>query len=381
MSQSPSSGQPSRYASATPFTLLSFAVFLLAVFALVQVFYTNRRSGSGDGLRTVTPRGDLAEDEKSTIQLFQNASMSVVFIQTKDLKRDFEFNVFETPRGAGSGFIWDEYGHVVTNYHVVEGADRFVVNLADGSSWDAVLVGEGAPDRDLAVLKIEAPREKLKPLLLGTSNDLQVGQKVFAIGNPYGLDHTLTTGVISALGRELSSRTGRTIDGVIQTDAAINPGNSGGPLLDSAGRLIGVNTAIYSPTGGSAGIGFAIPADSVRRTIARLLRDGRIVRPVLGLKLANDRFTQQIGLDGVLVLAVLDGGPADKAGLLPSTRTATGIGLGDIILKVNGRPIRNTDDYLSALEELEPGSKITITVLRHAKTKQETLVEVTATLA
>lgn len=369
-----------RAAGSTPFTLLSFAVFLLAVFALVQVFVLNQRARLGDGQRAVAARGDLAADEQSTIELFQRAAQSVVYIQTKDIVRDFNLNVMETPRGAGSGFVWDEYGHIVTNFHVIDGADRFVVNLADGSTWDAVLVGEGAPDRDLAVLKIDAPTSKLKPIALGTSGDLQVGQKVFAIGNPFGLDHTLTTGVISALGRELTTRTGRTIDGVIQTDAAINPGNSGGPLLDSAGRLIGVNTAIYSPTGGSSGIGFAIPADSVRRTVARLLRDGRIVRPALGVKLASDRVSQQFGLDGVLILAVREGGPAARIGLQPTTRDQHGIQLGDVITKINGKTVRNTDDFLNILEELEPGSKVTVSVIRNARTRDQKIVNGEVTL-
>ncbi|MBM4004207.1 MAG: trypsin-like serine protease [Planctomycetes bacterium] len=366
---------------AAPFTLLSLAVFLLAIFALVQVFILNRRPAANNDQRTVVPRGDLAADEQSTVRLFQEASQSVVFIQTRDIGRDFNFNLTETPRGAGSGFVWDEYGHIVTNYHVIEGGDRFIVNLADGSSWEAVPVGEGAPDRDLAVLKIDAPAEKLKPIALGTSHDLQVGQKVYAIGNPFGLDHTLTTGVISALGRELSSPTRRTIEGVIQTDAAINPGNSGGPLLDSSGRLIGVNTAIYSPTGSSTGIGFAIPVDSVRRTITKLLRDGKIVRPAMGVKLANDRFAQQIGIEGVLILAVLEGGPADRVGLQPTVRNQRGLRLGDVIVKINDRTIRSTDDFLNALEDLEPGNKIRVTVVRNPRLREEQKIETELTLA
>jgi S1-C subfamily serine protease len=370
-----------RPSQAAPFTLLALAVFLLAVFALVQVFVLNRRPVADGVQRPVVARGDLASDEQSTIQLFQEASQSVVFIQTRDIGRDFNFNIMETPRGAGSGFVWDEYGHIVTNYHVIEGGDRFIVNLADGSSWEAVPVGEGAPDRDLAVLKIDAPAEKLKPIALGTSHDLQVGQKVYAIGNPFGLDHTLTTGVISALGRELSSPTRRTIEGVIQTDAAINPGNSGGPLLDSSGRLIGVNTAIYSPTGSSTGIGFAIPVDSVRRTITQLLRDGKIVRPAMGVKLANDRFAQQIGIEGVLILAVLEGGPADRVGLQPTVRNQRGFRLGDVIVKINDRTIRSTDDFLNAIEDLEPGNKIRVTVLRNPRSREERKIETELILA
>lgn len=372
---------PPRSSTTFSFTLLALAVFLLAIFAIVQVAFLNQRGRSVDGPPAIVPRGDLAADEQATIALFQHASSSVVFIQTVDIARDFNFNVMEMPRGSGSGFVWDREGHIVTNYHVVGDADRFIVNLGDGSTWEAGLVGQGAPDRDLAVLKIDAPVEKLKPLNLGTSHDLQVGQKVFAIGNPFGLDQTLTTGVISALGRELNMPTGRTIDGVIQTDAAINPGNSGGPLLDSAGRLIGVNTALYSPTGSYAGIGFAIPVDTVRRTVTRLLRDGRIVRAAMGVKLANDRFVTQLGLQGVLVLQIQTGGPADRAGLLPTNRDINGIQLGDLIVKIDQREIRNTDDYLTALEEIAPGVKVKIQVLRHPKTPQQQRVEVEMTLA
>ena len=215
-------------------------------------------------LPPIVPRGNLAQDERATIALFAAASPAVVHITTHALERDyFTFNVMETPQGTGTGFLWDEQGHVLTNFHVIRDADTVQVALADRSSWPAKLIGV-APDKDLAVLKIEAPPDRLKQLPLGTSHDLQVGQHTFAIGNPFGLDHTLTTGVISALGREIESASGRPISDVIQTDAAINPGNSGGPLLDSSGRLIGMTTAIISPSGAYAGIGFAIPVDTIR---------------------------------------------------------------------------------------------------------------------
>ena len=212
--------------------------------------------------RVVTARGDLAADEQATIELFRNASPSVVYITSIAVRRNlFSLNLYEIPQGTGSGMIWDQQGRIVTNYHVISDANRIEVTLADHSTWKGVLVG-AAPDRDLAVLQISAPAAKLRPITIGESDGLQVGQKVFAIGNPFGLDQTLTTGIVSALNREITAVTGRTIQGVIQTDAAINPGNSGGPLLDSAGRLIGVNTAIYSPSGGAPAS--ALPCRSAR---------------------------------------------------------------------------------------------------------------------
>ena len=236
--------------------------------------------------RAVLARGDLAADEQTNIEVFRTASPSVVHITTlQNQSNFFSLDVTQIPRGTGSGFIWDERGHVVTNFHVIQGGDAARVTLSDQSNYKAALVG-AYPDRDLAVLRIDAPTEKLRALAVGESKNLIVGQKVYAIGNPFGLDQTLTTGIVSALNREIESVTRRAIPGVIQTDAAINPGNSGGPLLDSAGRLIGVNTAIFSPSGASAGIGFAIPVDEVNRVIPRLIRDGRVVRPTLGVGVA-----------------------------------------------------------------------------------------------
>ncbi len=277
-------------------------LFILVMVLLVRSFFDFGGGAIHDPNyepRPVTARGDLAEDEKSTISLFRNVSPAVVYITTASVRRDrFSFNLMEIPRGTGSGFIYDKQGHVVTNYHVIQNADTANVTLADQSTWPAQLVGV-EPDQDLAVLKVDIPSARLQPILIGTSDDLQVGQKVFAIGNPFGFDQTLTTGVISGLGREVTSVTERKITGVVQTDAAINPGNSGGPLLDSAARLVGVNTAIYSPSGAYAGIGFAVPVDTVNRIVPQLIQHGRVARPVLGI-IPDDRVTRRLGIDGVL---------------------------------------------------------------------------------
>ncbi|HEX6240544.1 MAG TPA: trypsin-like peptidase domain-containing protein, partial [Polyangiales bacterium] len=245
--------------------VLALAYLSVRVDALEQRLAATQplRVGSGVQQATITPRGELSELEKSTIALFSARSTAVAHITTIAVRSDpFRMRALELPRGTGSGFIWDEFGHVVTNFHVIQGADGARVTLADHSEWTAKLVGV-SPRNDIAVLRIETNRGDLPHVLVGTSHDLSVGQQVFAIGSPFGLDYTLSTGVISGLGREIQGVTGLPIRGAIQTDAAINPGNSGGPLLDSAGRLIGVNTAIYSPSGTYAGIGFAIPAHDV----------------------------------------------------------------------------------------------------------------------
>lgn len=314
--------------------------------------------------RVVTARGDLAGDEQATIELFRNASPSVVYITTIALRRNlFSLNVYEIPQGTGSGFIWDKQGRVVTNYHVIGDANRIEVTLADQSTWKGVLVG-AAPDRDIAVLQISAPSSVLQPIVIGESDDLQVGQKVFAIGNPFGLDQTLTTGIVSALGREISSATGRTIHDVIQTDAAINPGNSGGPLLDSAGRLIGVNTAIYSPSGGSAGIGFAVPISEVNRVVPQIISKGREIRPGLGVSLANKNLTRDLAIDGILIINVQPGSAADKAGLLATKQAQDGIILGDIIQKVNGVKVRDYNELRDELERYQVGETVTLELIR-----------------
>jgi S1-C subfamily serine protease len=303
----------------------------------------------------------------------------VVHITTLAVRQDaFSLDLFQIPRGTGSGFVWDQDGHVVTNFHVIQGADAARVTLADQSSWSARLVG-AYPDKDLAVLVIGAPRDRLRPIPVGTSHDLQVGQKVFAIGNPFGLDHSLTTGVISALGREIESVNRRAIKDMIQTDAAINPGNSGGPLLDSAGRLIGVNTAIFSPSGAYAGIGFAIPVDEVNRVVPQLIKHGKVTRPGLGVQVAPDQLTRQLGLKGVLIFEVQPDGPAAKAGLRPTRRDENNrLLLGDVIVAINGRPVRSVNELLDVLEQHQVGDTVPVTVLRDGQERQ---VSVTLTAA
>ena len=326
-------------------------------------------SGPAPAPRQVEARGSLAEDEQNNISVFKAVSPSVVHITTLELARNFlSLDVMQIPRGTGSGFIWDDRGNVVTNFHVIQGAGAARVTLSDQSNYKASLVG-AFPDRDLAVLRIDAPKEKLRAIVVGGSGELQVGQKVYAIGNPFGLDQTLTTGIISALNREIESVTRRPIRGMIQTDAAINPGNSGGPLLDSAGRLIGVNTAIYSPTGAYAGIGFAIPVDEVNRVVPRLIKDGKFVRPALGIQPAPEAFQRALGLQkGVVIVGVLPDSPAHKAGIRPFMRAADGsLVRGDVIVALGSKEVSTLDDLQTELEQRQAGETVTITVARGDK--------------
>jgi S1-C subfamily serine protease len=306
----------------------------------------------------------------------------VVHITTSEIGRDyFTLSEMEFELGSGTGFLWDEHGNVVTNFHVIENADRFKVTLADQSTWDAVEIGS-APDRDVAVIRVNAPAGRLQPLLIGTSKNLEVGQKVFAIGNPFGLDQTLTTGIISGLGRQIKSRTGRVIDGVIQTDAAINPGNSGGALLDSSGRLIGMNTAIYSPSGASAGIGFAIPVDTLQRVVPEILRHGHVIRPSLQAQFFPDSLLRRMEMKGILLARVERDGTAAKAGLRGTRRTPGDDPLwGDLIIAVDGKPVDAVDDLLSALEKHAVGDEVKLTIIRNLGTRQEQTLEVPVTLA
>ena len=317
--------------------------------------------------RPVAARGDLAADERATIELFERSSPSVVFITSLGRRAVNFFEMTEVPQGAGSGFVWDRRGHVVTNFHVIKDSDSLVVTLADQSDWKATVVGT-EPDKDLAVLRIGAPEAKLPPILVGTSRDLKVGQKVFAIGNPFGLDETLTTGIVSALGRTIESVNGRKIQNVIQTDAAINPGNSGGPLLDSAGRLIGVNTQIASPSGASAGIGFAVPSDTVNEVVPQLIAHGRVIRPRLGISPAREGIVRQLGVPGVLIASVAEGSGAAKAGLRGFTRGPDGsILLGDLIVGVSGTTVASYDDLVSALEKQKIGDTVPVRIVRDGR--------------
>jgi S1-C subfamily serine protease len=316
--------------------------------------------------REVTPQASLTELEKTNIAIYENTRPAVVHITTLAIQEDFyRLNAQEVPEGTGSGFIWDEGGHIVTNFHVIQKADAAQVTLADHSTYRASLVGAAA-DHDLAVLKIDAPKSKLRKITLGSSADVRVGQLSYAIGNPFGLDQTFTMGVVSALGREIQSVTRHSIKNVIQTDAAINPGNSGGPLLDSAGRLIGVNTAIYSPSGSNAGIGFAIPVDEVNRVVPQLIRHGKLSRPSLGVMVGADQLAAQLGQTGALVMRVIPGSPAEKAGLKATHRTRNGdIMVGDVIVAVDGKPVRKANDLFDLLAQHQPGDKLKLTIDRN----------------
>ena len=315
------------------------------------------------------------DDERNTTEIFSKANPAVVFVTSSALRRHlFSLNVTEIPRGAGSGFVWDKSGLIVTNFHVIAGADKLTVTLQEQGDFNAEVVGV-APERDLAVLRLIEPPKDLATLPLGDSSELAVGRKVLAIGNPFGLDATLTVGVVSALDREIQSPSNRRIRGVIQTDAAINPGNSGGPLLNSLGQLVGVNTAIYSPSGGSAGIGFAIPVNTVKEVVPQLIAYGKLLRPILGVELASDQWTRRYGVEGVVVVRVQRGLPAAEAGLIGAQRGQRGeVRLGDVITHIENDPVRNHDDYLSALEKYKVGDTITLTTQRG---KRELKFEVT----
>lgn len=356
---------------------LKHLLWLVAVLALIWFLFERPYSlpvNENAVPRAITARGDLAGEEINAIELFQEISPSVVYITSIELRRNFfTLNAYEIPKGTGSGFVWDKEGRIVTNFHVIEDASRVHVTLADNTTWKAVLVG-ASPDKDLAVLQISAPSHKLKPIPLGESGNLLVGQKVFAIGNPFGLDHTLTSGIVSALGREITAVTGETITDMIQTDAAINPGNSGGPLLDSAGRLIGVNTAIYSPAGVSAGIGFAVPVDKVNLVIPDLIKYGKLLKPGLGVTIANDQLTQRLGIKGVLLIKIQPGSAAEQVGLQGTRQVSGQLILGDIIIGINGSPVSSSADLASILRRYNIGDTITLKIVRNNEEFQVDLI-------
>ncbi len=350
--------------------------FLLVSAALASAALIQFSQGAPEYLSFQT------EDEANNIEIYSKASPSVVFVTNTALVRNnpFSRNVQEIPRGAGTGFIWDKSGLIVTNYHVVQDANRVMIRLQDQSSWEAEVVGL-SPDKDLALLRINAPSEKLTPLPLGESSSLQVGRKVVAIGNPFGLDTTLTVGVVSALGREMTSLTNRAIRDVIQTDASINPGNSGGPLLNSMGQLVGVNTQILSPSGANAGIGFAIPVDTVKRVIPQLQEFGREIRPVLGISNLNDTISQQNGIQGVIVGDVTSGLGAQEAGLIGLQQDERGnVMLGDVIVGIENMDVTNNDDLLNALEQFQPGDVVEVLTRRRNKSEMSFEVELSEPL-
>jgi S1-C subfamily serine protease len=316
--------------------------------------------------RSIAPRENLTPEEIVNIEVYEKAKKSVVFITTLSYRRDpLTQDVEELPEGTGSGFIWDPRGYVVTNFHVIQDARAAQVHMYDGKVLQARLVG-AAPDKDLAVLRIDAP-EDLTAIAVGTSKDIRVGQRAYALGNPFGVGLTFTEGVVSALDRRMKAVTGRPINGVIQTSAPINPGNSGGPLLDSSARLIGVNTAIYSPSGANAGIGFAIPVDTVNQVVPELIRDGKIDRPGLGVQLASAQAAKRLGIkSGVLITEVVPNGAAAKAGMQPTKVDARGrlLHLGDVLVALDDKPVASADDLFQLLAEHKVGDQVKLTVLR-----------------
>jgi S1-C subfamily serine protease len=349
------------------------AILLLFVAgALVWTVYQQRHTAQHYVTyepRPIAQRPDdkLGADEQDTIDVFGKFSRSVVHVTSLALRRDrMTMDVTEIPQGTGSGFVWDQDGHIVTNYHVVQEAERASVTLNDGSTYPATLVGVEA-DKDLAVLKIDAPPSKLLPLPVGDSAKLKVGQKVLAIGNPFGLDQTLTTGVISGLGREIKSVTQRPIYDVIQTDASINPGNSGGPLLDSSGRLIGINTAIYSPSGANAGIGFAVPVDTINAIVPQLLKYGKVTRPGLGINILSDQIAAQYHIDGIVIMQVVPGGAADQAGITGAKNVGGAVTPGDVIVGIDNIEVHRSTDLYKAVDPHKVGDVVDVTVENASK--------------
>jgi len=316
-------------------------------------------------------KSPFLEDERNTIEVVQNNVNSVVFISTTQLAQNWIYGTVEVPRGAGSGFLWDNQGHIVTNYHVVDGAESFIITFqGDNKEYKATLVG-GEPSKDIAVLKLEKTPTKLKAITPGSSKDLIVGQKTIAIGNPFGLDHTVTSGIVSALGRKIEGVGGVKIYDMIQTDASINQGNSGGPLLNSAGELIGMNTVIFSTSGSSAGIGFAVPVDTISQIVPQLIKYGKVTRPGLGIAPLPDEIKMRFGVKkGVVIAALEEDGPAEKSGLKGMKRDIRGrYYLGDIVTKINNDEIENFDDIFHTLEKYKVGDEVKVTYLRDGKEK------------
>jgi S1-C subfamily serine protease len=349
------------------FTRMLVAVLAVLLAIIAAQPYIERLLFSASTPRAIEPRGQLSDSERSTIAIFQHAAPSVVQVVGRPAATTGSA-VSEGEGGlqSGTGFVWDGAGHVVTNNHVVEQAGTMAVRLASGEVTRADLVGR-APNYDLAVIRIAVARQLPPPLAIGTSADLQVGQAAFAIGNPFGLDQSLTSGIISALKRRLPTASGREISNVIQTDAAINPGNSGGPLLDSAGRVIGVTTAIFSPSGANAGIGFAVPVDVVNRVVPELIRNGRVPTPGIGLVAANEATATRLGVEGVVVVRTAPGSPAERAGLRGVDLNSGA--LGDLIVALDGKPVRRLSDLTDLLEEAGVGKTVRLSVQRNGQTR------------
>ena len=366
--------------------ILFLGVLAIVVLALSGAFKGGRNSVALNDPeakpRDVAPRGERNPDERARIKLFKNIRDSVVNVDTIMIQQDsVDLGVIERREGTGSGFVWDKQGHIVTNFHVIMSALQKGKNLAvrvilaDRSSHDAILVG-ASPDHDLAVLRITVDADKLTPIPVGTSGDLEVGQTVYAIGNPFGQSLTLTQGIISALDREIDSITDKPITGVIQTDAAMNPGNSGGPLLDKDGRLIGVNTAITSPSGGSVGIGYSIPVDTVNSIVPELIRSGRTLRPILGVVALPDKYRRNFSIDkGVILQEVRAKGPAEKAGLKGFTILPNGEKkMGDVLLSIKGEAINVFTDLDRILSKCKVQEKVKVTFLRNGQVEETEVI-------
>lgn len=339
---------------------MSMRIFVTLAACLFALPFPAMAASEAVTPRAVAPRPPMTAAESNVVNLFENAAPSVayIFIEKQALTGFF---MVGTAKGAGSGFVWDAAGHIVTNYHVVEGATKVQVQLDSGKPIPAKVVGI-APDYDLAVVQLKEVPKDLRPIPLGSSHDLKIGQSVYAIGNPYGLSRTLTTGIVSALDRSLPTSEYAEIAGVIQTDAAINPGNSGGPLLDSAGRLIGVNSAIRSDSGSSAGIGFAIPADMVNRVVPKLIATGKAPRPGIGILPADPMLVARSGISGVVIAGVTHGSPAEQAGFKVLDRR-TGEA-GDVIIGVNGKRIDTLATFVAELDRVGIGNTAEIRVSR-----------------
>ena len=346
-----------------------FALFVAIVAAvLVALTLSNIRYSpwTNSTARSVDQRGPLSDAERANIELFERVSPSVVQVVARSAAANPLDEDEGTGAASGTGFIWDNDGHVVTNNHVVQNGSEVAVRFASGEVAQAELVGV-APNYDLAVLRIKNARQLPPPVALGSSNDLKVGQLAFAIGNPFGLDQSLTSGIISALKRRLPTSSGREISNVIQTDTAINPGNSGGPLLDSAGRLIGVNTAIISPSGSSAGIGFAVPADIVNRIVPELIKNGRVPTPGIGIVAASEAVATRLGVEGVIVVRTAPGSPAERAGIR-GVNFGSGA-IGDVIVQADGKPVHRLSDLTDQLEQVGAGKSVRIGVKRGSETR------------